>query len=73
MDHHLLCRHHYHDRYLDIESVPKRAVLEQLSLLAQNDEEKEKLLELASPEGADLYHEVCLDFLVDGLTHLWTE
>lgn len=45
-------------RYLDIEAVPKRAVLEQLGLLATNPEEKEKLLELASPEGADLYHEV---------------
>ncbi len=46
-------------RYLDIEAVPKRVVLEQLALVATSDEEKEKLLELASPEGADLYHEYC--------------
>lgn len=47
------------NRYLDVMAVPKRHVLEQLSLLAGSEEEKEKLLELASPEGADLYHEVC--------------
>lgn len=40
-------------------AVPKRHVLEQLALLAENEEERAKLLELASPEGADLYHEVC--------------
>lgn len=39
-------------------AVPKRHVLEQLALLAASEEEREKLLELASPEGADLYHEV---------------
>ena len=47
--------------YLDIMAVPKRHVLEQLALLASNEEEREKLLELASPEGADLYHEVRKD------------
>lgn len=47
------------NRYLDVMAVPKRHVLEQLALLAWNEEEREKLLELASPEGADLYHEVC--------------
>jgi len=46
-------------RYLDINAVPKRAVLEQLALLAENPEERDKLLELSSPEGADLYHEYC--------------
>ncbi len=39
-------------------AVPKRHALEQLALVASNEEEAEKLLELASPEGADLYHEV---------------
>ena len=46
-------------RYLDITSVPKRALLEQLALLATNDEEQEKLFELASPDGADLYNDYC--------------
>jgi hypothetical protein len=32
--------------------------LEQLSLFAASEEEREKLLELASPEGADFFHEV---------------
>jgi len=46
-------------RYLDINAVPKRALLEQLALLATNDEEQEKLFELSSPDGADLYHDYC--------------
>ena len=46
-------------RYLDINAVPKRALLEQLALLATNEEEQEKLFELSSPDGADLYHEYC--------------
>ncbi|GAB5031224.1 nadph-dependent diflavin oxidoreductase 1 [Nannochloropsis oceanica] len=46
-------------RYLDITAVPKRALLEQLALLATNEEEREKLFELASPDGADLYNDYC--------------
>jgi hypothetical protein len=41
-----------------VTGTPRRAFFEQLSLFSTSDEEKDKLLELASPEGADLFHEV---------------
>jgi sulfite reductase alpha subunit-like flavoprotein len=37
--------------------MPRPFAFEQLSLLATNDEEREKLLEIGSAEGVDLYHD----------------
>ena len=42
---------------LDISGTPRRSFFERLSLFAADDEEKEKLEELASPEGSDLLYE----------------
>lgn len=47
-------------RVLDITAVPQRSFFEQLSLFAASEEEREKLLELSSSEGADLYYNYCL-------------
>jgi hypothetical protein len=44
-------------RYLDVQGTPRRVFFERLSLFADG-ENREKLLELASPQGADLFHEV---------------
>jgi sulfite reductase alpha subunit-like flavoprotein len=45
--------------YLDIAAVPQRSFFEQLSFHATNPEEAEKLLELSSGEGVDLYQQYC--------------
>eukprot|EP00752_Nemacystus_decipiens_P004323 g3948.t1 len=42
---------------LDISGTPRRSFFERLSLFATDEEEKEKLEELASPDGADLLYE----------------
>lgn len=42
---------------LDISGTPRRSFFERLSLFAADEEEREKLEELASPEGADLLYE----------------
>lgn len=42
---------------LDILGTPRRSFFERLSLFASNEDEREKLAELASPEGADLLYE----------------
>jgi sulfite reductase alpha subunit-like flavoprotein len=47
-------------RLLDITAVPQRSFFEALSLFSSNEEEREKLLELSSSEGADLYYNYCL-------------
>jgi sulfite reductase alpha subunit-like flavoprotein len=39
------------------QAMPRPFAFEQLSLLASNDEERDKLLELSSAEGVDLYHD----------------
>lgn len=44
-------------KYLDITGNPRRSFFTQLSQWATSEEEAEKLVELASPEGTDLYHE----------------
>lgn len=44
-------------RFLDVLGRPRRYFLEQLSLWATDEEEREKLLELASAEGSDLYYD----------------
>ncbi|CAK4741231.1 hypothetical protein LEN26_018235 [Aphanomyces euteiches] len=46
-------------KYLDVFGTPRRSFFERLSLFASDPEEKEKLLELASPPGADLLHDYC--------------
>ena len=45
---------------LDITAVPQRSFFEMLSHFATEEEEREKLLELSSAEGADLYFNYCL-------------
>jgi sulfite reductase alpha subunit-like flavoprotein len=45
--------------HLDITAVPQRSYFEQLSFYATNPEEAEKLLELSSGEGVDLYQQYC--------------
>lgn len=45
--------------YLDIAAVPQRSFFEQLSFYATNPEEAEKLIELSSGEGVDLYQQYC--------------
>lgn len=46
--------------YLDIGGVPSRSFFEQLSLFATDIDEKQKLLEIASAEGTDLYYDYCV-------------
>ncbi|KAF0686359.1 Aste57867_21803 [Aphanomyces stellatus] len=46
-------------KYLDVFGTPRRSFFERLSLFAHDPEEKEKLLELCSPQGADLLHDYC--------------
>ncbi|GLE06287.1 hypothetical protein PINS_up015534 [Pythium insidiosum] len=47
-------------KYLDIQGTPRRSFFERLSLYASDDEEKEKLVEIASPEGVDLLYDYCI-------------
>ena len=48
-------------KYLDIQGVPPRSFFAFISHFAtNNDEEKDKLLELSSPAGTDLYYEYCV-------------
>ncbi|TMW57340.1 hypothetical protein Poli38472_003265 [Pythium oligandrum] len=47
-------------KYLDIQGTPRRTFFARLSLFATNEEEKEKLEEIASPEGADLLYDYCI-------------
>lgn len=47
-------------KYLDILGTPRRSFFAKLSLFAANEEEKEKLEELASPEGVDLLYDYCI-------------
>ncbi|CAM9904438.1 unnamed protein product, partial [Discosporangium mesarthrocarpum] len=49
-----LLRHH-----LDLLGTPRRGFFERLSAFAGDPGERDKLLELASPAGADLLHEYC--------------
>lgn len=46
--------------YLDITGVPQRSFFEQLSFYTTNSEETEKLIELSSGEGVDLYQQYCV-------------
>jgi sulfite reductase alpha subunit-like flavoprotein len=45
--------------YLDITATPHRSYFEQLSFFATASEEADKLLELSTGEGADLYQQYC--------------
>lgn len=47
-------------KYVAILEIPRRSFFEKLSLFAANEEEKEKLEELASAEGVDLLYEYCI-------------
>ncbi|CEG43058.1 nadph-dependent diflavin [Plasmopara halstedii] len=47
-------------KYLAILETPRRSFFEKLSLYAVNEEEKEKLEELASAEGVDLLYDYCI-------------
>lgn len=47
-------------KYLDILGTPRRSFFAKLSLFAANEEEKEKLEELASAEGVDLLYDYCI-------------
>ncbi|CAI5742179.1 unnamed protein product [Peronospora destructor] len=47
-------------KVLAILETPRRSFFEGLSLFATNDEEKEKLEELASAEGVDLLYDYCI-------------
>lgn len=45
---------------LDINGIPQRSFFEICSLYAEDEEEKEKLLEIASGEGTDIYLDFCV-------------
>ena len=47
-------------RYLDIGGMPRRSFFDGLSAFASDNDEREKLLELASPQGTDLYYDYCI-------------
>lgn len=44
---------------LDIFGVPRRGAIEQLAFFARDPEHKEKLFEMATAEGADIFHSYC--------------
>ena len=46
--------------FLDIGGLPQRGFFEGLALHTSNEEEKEKLSELSSAEGTDLYYDYCV-------------
>ncbi|CAH0476467.1 unnamed protein product [Peronospora belbahrii] len=46
--------------FLAILESPRRSFFERLSLFATNEEEREKLEELSSPEGVDLLYDYCI-------------
>ncbi|ETW09008.1 hypothetical protein H310_01479 [Aphanomyces invadans] len=46
-------------QYLDVFGTPRRSFFERLSLFTQDPDEKEKLMELSAPEGADLLQDYC--------------
>jgi sulfite reductase alpha subunit-like flavoprotein len=53
----------YHDLltlYLDLAGRPKRSFFECIAPYAQSTEEREKLVELASPAGTDIFFEYCI-------------
>lgn len=46
--------------FIDISGLPQRGFFEGLAQYATNDEEKEKLIEISSAEGTDLYYDYCI-------------
>ena len=46
--------------FIDIAGLPQRGFFEGLAQYATNDEEKEKLAEISSAEGTDLYYDYCI-------------
>ena len=47
-------------RVLDLSGLPQRSFFEGLAKYASNMEEREKLLEISSAEGTDLYYDYCI-------------
>jgi sulfite reductase alpha subunit-like flavoprotein len=47
-------------RYLDIGAIPKRSFFEGLAAHTTNEEDAQKLLELSSGAGTDLYYDYCI-------------
>ena len=45
---------------LDISGIPQRSFFDGLAMYATNEDQKEKLLEIASAEGTDLYYDYCI-------------
>ena len=45
---------------LDISGIPQHSFFDGLAMYATNEDEKEKLLEIASAEGTDLYYDYCI-------------
>lgn len=45
---------------LDIGAIPKRSYFAALAVFSSNDEERDKLLEISTSRGADLYYDYCL-------------
>lgn len=52
--------HDVFSKYLDILGTPRRSFFAKLSRFATESEEREKLEELASPEGVDLLYDYCI-------------
>lgn len=46
--------------FMDVAGMPQRGFFEGLALYTENTDEKEKLLEIASAEGTDLYYDYCV-------------
>uniref|UniRef100_A0A914LXV8 NADPH-dependent diflavin oxidoreductase 1 n=1 Tax=Meloidogyne incognita TaxID=6306 RepID=A0A914LXV8_MELIC len=46
--------------YFDLQYIPKRSFIKKFASIAEDELEKERLLELCSPEGIDDYYEYCI-------------
>ncbi|CAK5008689.1 unnamed protein product [Meloidogyne enterolobii] len=46
--------------YFDLQCIPKRSFIKKFASIAEDELEKERLLELCSPEGIDDYYEYCI-------------
>nr|CCA16717.1 NADPHdependent diflavin oxidoreductase putative [Albugo laibachii Nc14] len=52
--------HDLFKKYLDINGTPRRSFFSRISHYAKSSEERDKLVELSSPEGADLLYDYCI-------------
>ena len=46
-------------KHLDIQGTPKRSFFESLSFYASDEDEQERLAEISTSQGSDLYHSYC--------------